>query len=343
MTRADEPSRARRPADRLREINDPILGPLIDALDERSREIAITALLTDVADPLIASILRRFRRMEPTLQVEDVQEIASLIALRLVHKLYATARHEEDAISTLQSYVSTLTYNAWHDFRRRRYPERYRLKRNLRYILTREPLFALWETTESVVVAGLSRWKDRPAETAATAPTRFDATAAMCRKTRPAEALSAIFDRIGHPMTFDQLVDVVAELWNVQDVVIANSDIPADPRRDQHSSLEQQEYLVALWREVRELPENQRAVLLLNLRDSAGSNALTLFLLLNVASISDLAAVAGLTEQALNELWDELPLDDLTIAARLKLTRQQVINLRKSARLRLSRRMAKSK
>jgi hypothetical protein len=41
----------------------------------------------------------------------------------------------------------------------------------------------------------------------------------------------------------------------------------------------------------------------------------------------------------LDELWDELPLDDLKIAARLGMTRQQVINLRKSARARLARRM----
>jgi hypothetical protein len=41
-------------------------------------------------------------------------------------------------------------------------------------------------------------------------------------------------------------------------------------------------------------------------------------------------------------LWKELPLDDLTIAGRLGATRQQVINLRKSARARLVRRLGRS-
>jgi hypothetical protein len=41
-------------------------------------------------------------------------------------------------------------------------------------------------------------------------------------------------------------------------------------------------------------------------------------------------------------LWPELPLDDARIAERLALKRQQVINLRKSGRERLSRRMNKS-
>jgi len=46
-----------------------------------------------------------------------------------------------------------------------------------------------------------------------------------------------------------------------------------------------------------------------------------------------------LTQCELNEIWSDLPLDDMTIAGRLDLTRQQIINLRKSTRLRLSRRM----
>jgi hypothetical protein len=38
-------------------------------------------------------------------------------------------------------------------------------------------------------------------------------------------------------------------------------------------------------------------------------------------------------------MWNRLPLDDLTIAERLGVNRQRVINLRKSARERLTRRM----
>jgi hypothetical protein len=38
-------------------------------------------------------------------------------------------------------------------------------------------------------------------------------------------------------------------------------------------------------------------------------------------------------------LWNELPLEDASIASLLGVTRQQVINLRKSARERLTRRM----
>jgi hypothetical protein len=46
-----------------------------------------------------------------------------------------------------------------------------------------------------------------------------------------------------------------------------------------------------------------------------------------------------MTDEELTEIWNALPLDDVAIAAHLGVTRQQVINLRKSARERLVRRM----
>jgi hypothetical protein len=47
----------------------------------------------------------------------------------------------------------------------------------------------------------------------------------------------------------------------------------------------------------------------------------------------------GVTTDKLAEIWNDLPLDDLRIASMLGVSRQQVINFRKSARVKLSRRM----
>lgn len=324
----------------LYELNDRALWPVLDARDERSQEAAIEALLLEDVKPVIATILQRFRRMEPDLHIEDLEEISSVAAIKIIRKVRAAALYEEHAIKVLDDYLATLTYNALYDFRRQRYPERHRLKRNLRYLLTRHPSFALWETAESFV-AGMSAWQGQPPRP--TALTRFSATPAMRDKVRPAEAIRAIFDHAGHPVAFDSLVDLLAELWDVRDVTVELAEDPPDEQPDPLSSLEQREYLENLWSEIRELPGNQRTALLLNMRDSGGSNALTLFLLLNIAGVAEVARSAGLSEDELNEMWERLPLDDLTIAERLGLTRQQVINLRKSARTRLARRMAKWK
>ena len=94
-----------------------------------------------------------------------------------------------------------------------------------------------------------------------------------------------------------------------------------------------------MWAEVRELPLGQRRALLLNLRDDQGRDRLALLTLTGLTTRSDLARLLELPESELGALWEELPLDDRTIAERFALTPRQVINLRKSARARLGRRL----
>jgi hypothetical protein len=59
-------------------------------------------------------------------------------------------------------------------------------------------------------------------------------------------------------------------------------------------------------------------------------------------SFAELASALGFSTAQLAELWPRLPLDDAAIAGKLGLTRQQVINLRKSARARLGRRITRN-
>jgi hypothetical protein len=65
-----------------------------------------------------------------------------------------------------------------------------------------------------------------------------------------------------------------------------------------------------------------------------------MFLDTYVATIRQIAEALGLPIPEFVELWNELPCDDTSIAKRLRLTRQQVVSLRQSARRRLARRMS---
>src|SRR5262249_22092791 len=94
-----------------------------------------------------------------------------------------------------------------------------------------------------------------------------------------------------------------------------------------------------LWKEIGELPRNQRVALLLNLRAEGEKCAMELFPLAGVASMREIAALLEIPAEEFALLWTRLPLDDRSIAERLGVSRQQVINLRKSARKRLERRM----
>ncbi len=78
---------------------------------------------------------------------------------------------------------------------------------------------------------------------------------------------------------------------------------------------------------------------MLNLRDDQGRDRLALLTLTGLATRGDLARLLDLPEKELATLWGDLPLDDRTIARRFDLTPRQVINLRKSARARLARRL----
>ena len=92
-----------------------------------------------------------------------------------------------------------------------------------------------------------------------------------------------------------------------------------------------------LWTGIAQLPPPQRAALLLHLRDDRGGPALALLPASGVASIPRIAEALEMPVDDLAELWNRLPLPDSEIGPRLRLDRQQVINLRSTARQRLAR------
>ena len=151
----------------------------------------------------------------------------------------------------------------------------------------------------------------------------------------------------GSPVELDNLVPIVADLWGVEDKSARAADNRNssgahesfyDPRGSADTAPDQRSNLERLWTEICELPVKQRVALLLNLRDEQGRGVITLLPLIRIASIRQLAETLAMPPEQLAALWDDLPLDDATIAKQLGVTRQQVINLRKSARERLARR-----
>jgi hypothetical protein len=163
----------------------------------------------------------------------------------------------------------------------------------------------------------------------------------------PAELLAAIFERVGHPIEFNYLVSIAAQLRAVRDEPLESLDDEsghlraslADGSVRVDAALEQRLYLEKLWTEVCELPRLQRAALLLNLRDAGGGSVIAFIPHLKIASKKEMAEILSMSEEQFAALWGDLPLDDTSIAQLLGLTRQQVINLRKTARERLARRM----
>jgi DNA-binding transcriptional regulator YhcF (GntR family) len=64
-----------------------------------------------------------------------------------------------------------------------------------------------------------------------------------------------------------------------------------------------------------------------------------LFPATGIATVRQLADVLQINVESFAKVWNDLPLEDAKIAELLGLTRQQVINARKSGRERLARRL----
>lgn len=317
----------------LAALNDARLGDLVRA-DGAAVEREIERLLAE-SQSVIDGILARYTRSRTLVTPEDAEDINSTIHLRLVMKLRAVAGTAEEAIQNLRGYVATLAYNVVNDHLRKRFPERARLKTRLRYALTHDSRLALWTGSDGPL-CGLAAWQGRQ-DRIGESDARVASIAGVAREDA-ASTLERIFGAAGKPMLFDDVVDVVAAVWNVTDIDPA----PLDSLGDAVSNAprtEDLDFARALWAEIRDLPPMQRKALLLNLRYGGETNVISLLVLGRIARFDEIADALEMSRPELAAIWRGLPIDDATIAERFGLTRQQVINLRKSARARLARRL----
>lgn len=313
--------------------NDARLAPLLAATDDTLAG-HIEQLLASVVRPVLSVVLSRALRGTRELTREDTDDLSSAIQLRLLERLRRLRTGHCEPIEDLEKYVAALAYNAVNDHLRRRFPERARHKNRLRRLLMDDARLARWHTA-SGIAAGLREWTG--SEDVLTIMTVTPASA-MRDRDSPADALVAIFRATGRPVAFETLVSLTAELWHVVDLS-GTVETDALPAHAAEASFESRELLQMLWTEVQALRPLQRQALLLNLRENETANAIALLTLTGIASFEEVAAAVDMTPDDLAAVWNDLPLDDLRIAARLGVTRQQVINLRKSARERLTRRL----
>ena len=297
----------------------------------------------------------------------EAEDLRSEVVLQLLKRLQALKADPNNAIRNFRSYVATTTYHTCDQFLRREYPHRWRLKNKLRYILTRRPLFALWQSDGEGWLCGLAAWRDQPqikpaplaelpqASRSEQLLDRLQKSGAKefagknPRQLKAEDLLLAVFKFARRPIELDDLVTVVSNLWGISDRTLQaiggddqtnkTGEPMAEAHRDVAFEIEMRNDVERAWAEICQLPARQRAALLLNLRDSRGRSALLLIPIAGIASIKQIAESLNMPAEQLAVLWNRLPLDDATIAGHLGVTRQQVINLRKSARERLARRM----
>jgi len=339
---------------------DPLLLTFMRSRDAEDSDRLLNAIIAEHAAPVIEGVVRRKLRLTSLSagraradegQAEDLCSDAVVHLLTQLRRVKACP-HGDGTIRDLRGYAAVVATHTCHRYLRRKHPQRHVLKNRVRYLLTRQSGFAVWEDEGGQLVAGFAAWRGDVASSHAEkltrmagAPTTFVPPDLLRREgqdARSAELLAVIFNYLGSPVVLDDLVSLIAKLWGVTDNEEAGDEAIArlpDARAGADAELEQRDYLRRLWSEIVLLPVRQRAALLLNLKDDQGRGCIALLPLTGVASIRQIADALELPAVQLAEMWSDLPYDDARVAERLGLTRQQVINLRKSARARLARRL----
>ena len=323
---------------------DALLEPLLSATtDEHANEL-LSQLIAGHAEPVIKGVIRfklRFNSHQET-QRAEADDIHQDVVLQLVGQLQRFRKlPDTHPITDVRGMAAIIAHRTCARWLRRQFPERHALKNRLHYLLTRQRGFALWEENGKSI-AGFALWQQQKK----TVVRNLSAVENIRKSQELAETIKSIFDYAGGPVEFDELVSAVASIQGVSDQPVESlaededgGFDPATPDPDPAWRTEKKMFLQRLWEELTQLPVNQRAALLLNLKDASGFGCITLFPAIGIATIRQLAATLELSAERLAELWNELPIEDARIAELLGLTRQQVINARKSGRERLARRL----
>jgi DNA-directed RNA polymerase specialized sigma24 family protein len=336
--------------------NDDLLAPWLQTLrtlGDEAAEAALARLIEAHIEPVIRGVIRFKLRFDSGARADEADLAQEALAQWLAQVRKLGARPDERSISDARGLAATIAYRICYGWLRRQSPRRRALRNRLQYALTRQAGLALWTDRRNLSIAGFEAWRGRAqasSEKLRRLPEdeKFLAlvwrTGAEWQGAKINDLLAAIFDHAGGPVAFDDLVSVVAALLRVKDEPPASTEeemggLQIESGEDVAWRVEKRIFLERLWQEVRELPRAQRVALLLNLREADGGGCLALFPATGVASLRQIADALEFPAQQFAELWPRLPLDDATIAGLLELTRQQVINLRKSARERLARRL----
>jgi RNA polymerase sigma factor (sigma-70 family) len=329
---------------------DPLLEPLLLEEGGGPDDELLSTLLGEHAGPVIKGVIRYKLHLNPhrTTQRDEAEDLYQEALLQLLTRLRQfRAEPRRHPIADLRGMAAVIAHRTCSGWMRRQFPERHALKNRLHYLLTRQKGFALWQGEDGKMLAGFAAWQGRKKAVPAARLGELSEVEGvrLLKGGRPqelADALAAVFEHFDGPVEFDELVSALAALLGIRDQPIEslpeNEDAPA-AESDPAWQIEKRIFLQRLWEELRLLPPNQRAALLLNLKDAGGAGCITLFPATGVATLRQLADALGMGADDFARLWNELPLEDARIAELLGLTRQQVINARKSGRERLARRL----
>src|SRR5215217_3129573 len=275
---------------------DALLEPLLTATTDDHADQLLSQLITGHAEPVIKRVIRfklRFNSHQETQRAES-DDIQQEVLLQLLAQLQRFRKLPDGhPITDLRGMAAVIAHRTCARWLRRQFPERHALKNRLHYLLTRQRGFALWQGEDGKLVAGFAVWQQQQKNVTH----NLSALEKLPKREGLAETVAALLNHLNAPVDFDELVSGVAAIQGISDQPVESLTDDEDavhepmaPEPDQAWRTEKRMFLQRLWEELQQLPRNQRAALLLNLKDASGFSSITLFPATGIATMRQLAA-----------------------------------------------------
>jgi RNA polymerase sigma factor (sigma-70 family) len=343
-------------------LNDPILGPLLASQDVVQAELQLSKLLEEHADSRIKRIIlaRLHLFLKSYERNPEFEDLHSEVKTKIV--TYLKELMEDPATrpcKDFRGYVAAITHNACHDYLRQMYPARTRLYKQVRDLLNAHPDFAIWRRSDEKGrndwVCGFAQWQsvkltsraadwvqsfyENPGDTSESIAEGQDVHLMELD-----DLLAAIFNRVGEPISAEDLVGIIADIKGVKDLPSISFDSDegdlaedlSDSRLRIDTILEMREPLKLVWEAIRQLPREEFRVYILYASDTSGEDLITLFLAAKIVTEAEIAPLLGISVDQFRDLWlNRLPLDNESIAQELGMKIERVYKLRFQAGKRL--------
>lgn len=338
-----------------------LLAELLVAADPAGADLRLTEILELVVEPIASRFVKKrlhiaFAGNEDSILWQDALDIIGDVKLAMMATLQRLRAGESDGvIDSVEGYTVTVARNACNEYLRRKYPARFRLQNQLRYVFLKDDQLSMSSDAEGIPICGMANTVSafdssggRLGSLNGFAPSVVKAMTGRVRDARTVALgplVREIFREAKQPIAFDELVAIVGEIRGLKEprtVELADDIGLAEKQSDPYAEIDRRAFLQAVWATLTELPLRHRQALLLHLSDDLNDNLLIMFPVDGVASIRMIAELIEMPAERLAAIWGRLPLPDSEIAEFMGLKRQQVINLRHSARRSLRAKLADS-
>src|SRR2546423_12136421 len=216
---------------------DPLLEPFLTELDDAKADELLLQLINAHTEPVIKGVIRYKLRLssQSATQHAEAEDINQETLLQLLSQLREFRElPDRHPISDLRGMAAIIAHRACSRWMRRQFPERHALKNRLHYLLTRQAGFAFWQNEDRKVMVGFAAWQGQKQSVTAEQLKQLSEDEGLAANIRwfkssgqqaeLSQVLATIFNRLGHPVEFDELVSALAALFHVRDQPVDSTD-----------------------------------------------------------------------------------------------------------------------